>query len=45
MNNEKAEKAKQGGEKFKIRKPQSAKGFMKLVCKIHVVARKKSPQS
>ena len=29
MNNEKAKKAKQGGKKFKVRKPQSVKGFMK----------------
>ena len=44
MNNEKTKIVKQGGrevEKLKIRKPHSAKIFMKLVWKIHEIAKGK----
>jgi hypothetical protein len=41
MNNEKTKDTKGGGKKLRIRKPQSARIFMKLVWKIHEVARGK----
>jgi hypothetical protein len=39
--NEKTKDTKGGGKKLRIRKPQSASIFMKLVWKIHEVARGK----
>ena len=37
--------AKQEGEKGRIRKPQTANWFMKIIWKIHEVARGKGPLS
>ena len=45
MSNKKAKYARRGGEKLRMQKPWSAKRFMKLMWKIHEVARGKSPLS
>ena len=45
MSNEKTKNVKQGGGKLGIQKPHSATRFMKLVWKIHEVARGKGPLS
>ena len=43
MNNEKAKDVKRGGGDVRIQKPRSGKRFVKLVWKIHEVARDKGP--
>jgi hypothetical protein len=43
MSNEKAKNAKRGGEKLRIQKLHIPKRIMKLVWKIHEVARGKGP--
>ena len=45
MNNKKAKNAERVGGKLRIRKSHSVKTFLKLVWKIHEVARCKGPLS
>lgn len=45
MHNYEAKNVKWGGEKLRIQKHQSTKRFMKLIWKIHEVAKGKGPLS